>query len=221
MNVVHHRGCTVLLVLAMPAFGADTALADDPLADSGEQQAMHQRVTWTERFVEGLLAETRASVLHPNRQSVFDGLQMGFVNVSSGNLTFERRDVVVRGRRPVTFSRVYDSRIPENADFGPGWRLSLAEEIVFDAEGAWYVDGGGVRHRFRPVSAAGDYVPEFVEPRVVGTRLLRSGDSVVLAGGADRRLFGRAGREDARVLLRRIEWPGGDWVDVSHRDGRV
>ena len=41
----------------------------------------------------------RINVLHPNPQSIFDGLQVGFVNVSTGNLTFERRDMVVPGRR--------------------------------------------------------------------------------------------------------------------------
>jgi len=38
-----------------------------------------------------------ATFVHPNPQSILDGLRVGFVNVSSGNLTFERRDIVVPG----------------------------------------------------------------------------------------------------------------------------
>ncbi len=76
----------------------------------------------------------RASVLHPNPQSPFDGLRAGFVNASSGSLTFRRRDIVARAQGPVAFARVHDSRIAANADFGPGWRLSLAEELLTDGE---------------------------------------------------------------------------------------
>ena len=36
----------------------------------------------------------RVNVLHPNPQSIFDGLHVGHVNVGAGNLTFRRRDIV-------------------------------------------------------------------------------------------------------------------------------
>ncbi len=61
-----------------------------------------------------------ASVLHPNPQSLFDGLRAGFVNASSGNLTFRRRDIVARAHGPVAFAQMHAPRIAANADFGPG-----------------------------------------------------------------------------------------------------
>ena len=48
----------------------------------------------------------------------------------------------------MVFARVYDSRISENADFGPGWRPSLAGEILVDGDAATYVDASDARHAF-------------------------------------------------------------------------
>ena len=50
-------------------------------------------------------------VFHPNSQSIFDGLRYGHVNVGSGNLTFQRRDLVA-GRMPVVFARPHDKPAP-------------------------------------------------------------------------------------------------------------
>lgn len=161
-----------------------------------------------------------ARVLHPNPQSILDGLQLGFVNVSSGNLTFERRDIVVPGRQPVTFSRIYDSRIRDNADFGPGWRLSLDEEIVVDDQGASYVDGAGASYRFRR-KQDGQFILDPVVPRHSDTRLAFSGESATLfLGDGGTRVFERLGTE-RRWLLTRIDAPNGDWIAISHRDGRL
>ena len=162
-----------------------------------------------------------ATFVHPNPQSILDGLRVGFVNVSSGNLTFERRDIVVPGRQRVTFARIYDSRIGNNADFGPGWRLSLDEEIVVDDEGALYVDRVGASYRFR---RAGDthLVPDPMVPGHSGTRLEFSGQSATLVLGDGRiKLFERLHKEHARWSLRRIETRNGDWIAISHRDGRL
>ncbi len=92
-------------------------------------------------FYADLVEETelrrRVNVLHPNPQSILDGLQAGYVNVRRGNLTFRRRDIVAGSGERIYFTRVYDSRIASNRDFGPGWRLSLAE-------------GGARGRRWRP-----------------------------------------------------------------------
>jgi hypothetical protein len=55
-----------------------------------------------------------------NPQSIFRGVQLNFVNVGEGNLTFLRRDMVASGRIPVILARVYDSSSNGTADFGPG-----------------------------------------------------------------------------------------------------
>ena len=115
------------------------------------------------------VAVPRVSVLFPNPQSPFDGLQVGFVNTSSGNLTFRRRDIVTRAQGPVVFARVHDSRIAANADFGPGWRLSLAEELLVDGDAVTYVDDAGARHGFA-WDAAG-YAASPPTPRHAATTL--------------------------------------------------
>ena len=91
----------------------------------------------------------RVNVLFPNPQSLFDGLQVGYVSVRHGNLTFRRRDLVAGTNRLAKFSRVYDSRIRRGRDFGPGWRLSLDEELTVMDGDLVYTDGSGARHYFR------------------------------------------------------------------------
>jgi YD repeat-containing protein len=71
-----------------------------------------------------------------NEQSVFYGLQSGFVNVAKGNITFVRRDLVTVGRIPIVLARVYDSSLVNQSaesDFSVGWQLSLAETIQVKA----------------------------------------------------------------------------------------
>ena len=163
----------------------------------------------------------RINVLHPNPQSIADGLRVGFVNVSSGNLTFQRRDIVVPGRRPAMFSRIHDSRIGANADFGPGWRLSLDEEMVVDGRGMSYVDDTGARYRFR-AGAGAHLVVDPMAPRHAATRLTLSGRAAALvAGDGQTRLFERLDPAQSRWSLRRIEWPGGDWIELAHEAGRL
>ena len=107
--------------------------------------------------------------LFPNPQTPFDGLQVGFVNVGSGNLTFLCRDLATRANGPLVFGRVYDSRLNDD-DFGRGWRLSLAEELHIDDTGVTYVDGAGARHRF--ALGADGYRPVKPTPRHEGARIV-------------------------------------------------
>src|SRR5215471_7822458 len=74
-------------------------------------------------------SRARANVYFSNPQSLFNGVQVNFVNVGTGNLTFLRRDIVASGRIPIVVARVYDSSSLGSIDFGPGWRLSAAESI--------------------------------------------------------------------------------------------
>ena len=110
------------------------------------------------------------NVLFPNPQTLFDGLQAGFVNVGAGNLTFLRRDLVTRANGPLVFARVYDSRLAEDGDFGPGWRLSLSEELHIGEANVAYVDGSGSRRLFVPGSDG--YRPQRPTPRHAATRIV-------------------------------------------------
>ena len=173
-----------------------------------------------------------ASVLFPNPQSLFDGLRVGFVNTSSGNLTFRRRDIVTRAQGPVVFARVHDSRIAGNADFGPGWRLSLAEELLVDGDAATYVDESGARHAFARTGTAWTASPP--TPRHSATTLAFADiDGIriaVLADGDAVRTFEQADAAGARYVVRLVRTPacelvfdydGGRLRTVSHDGGTL
>ena len=146
-------------------------------------------------------------VLHPNPQSIFDGLRYAYVNVGSGNLTFQRRDIVAGRAHPIIFARLHDSRVADNADFGPGWRLSLAEEVVFDGSGATHVDSAGAHRRFRAGPAG--FLPHPPAPDRFGWTLEAFDDGAVLrAPDGTERMFERH-EGSARFLLRRIAGPDG------------
>ena len=91
----------------------------------------------------------RVNILFPNPQSLFDGLQIGYVGVRHGNLTFRRRDLVSAVNPLARIERVYDSRAAAGRDFGPGWRLALDESLTAKDAGLVYADGSGARHFFR------------------------------------------------------------------------
>ena len=169
----------------------------------------------------------RLSVLFPNPQSLFDGLQVGFVNTSSGNLTFRRRDIVTRAQGPVVFARVHDSRIAENADFGPGWRLSLAEELLVDGDAVTYVDDAGARHTF--VWQNTGYMNSPSTPRHASTTLAFEDIGGVrvatMVDGETTRTFERADETGTRYVVRTVAtrartlefgYDGGRLATVSH-----
>ena len=182
-------------------------------------------------------------VRFPNPQSPFDGLRVGFVNTSSGNLTFLRRDIVTRAQGPVVFARAYDSRIAADADFGPGWRLSLAEELLVDGDAATYIDESGARHAFAWTGTARAASPP--TPRHAATTLdFADVDGIrvaVLEDGATVRTFEQADAAGARHVVGLVRTParelvfdydGGRLRTVSHdgetlfdierdRDGRI
>lgn len=106
------------LHFATPPLLAYALVSSSHPADSGEAAISHEKAAATadpslESYVP-LIAEfdlrRRVNVLFPNPQRMFDGLQAGYVNVGSGNLTFRRRDLVTRANGPLVLARVYDSR---------------------------------------------------------------------------------------------------------------
>ena len=135
-------------VASLGAAAAVVLLATAPFSPTNEEAKENPLAAYT-KLIEELDHRKRVNVLFPNPQSIFDGYHIGFVNVSAGNLTFRRRDLVTRAAGTVVeFTRVYDSRIQSNDDFGAGWRLSLAEEVTLDDGALVYVDRAGARHRF-------------------------------------------------------------------------
>ena len=139
-------------------------------------------------LVQELDARRRLNVLYPNPQSSRDGLQVGYVHVGTGNLTFKRRDIVARANGAVAFARVYDSRMPDNDDFGPGWRLSLAEELIVAAGGATYIDRAGARHRF--LQTEDGYAPDAPTAAHAGTRIVvKDGRAVLRQQDGTTRVF--------------------------------
>src|SRR5437016_2027746 len=80
--------------------------------------------------VSELSSRARANVYFTNPQSIFNGVQVNFVNVGAGNLTFLRRDLVASGRIPIVLARVYDSNSAGSLELGTGWKFSAGESLV-------------------------------------------------------------------------------------------
>lgn len=112
------------LLIALPSAYAQVHNAKSPHTEN--QSKLDAYV----EQVSELSSRARANVYFPNHQSIFNGVQVSFVNVGTGNLTFLRRDMVASGRIPLVLARVYNSEGTGGADFGPGWMLSAAETIA-------------------------------------------------------------------------------------------
>ena len=143
----------------------------------------------------------------------------------------------------MVFARTYDSRIVADDDFGPGWRLSPAEELLIDGDAATYVDEAGAQHAFAwtgmgwtaspPTPRHGATTLQFAD--VDGIRV------AMLADGATVRTFEQADAAGARYVVGLVRTParelvfdydGGRLAAVSHggatlfdverdRDGRI
>ena len=122
--------------------------------------------------VSELSSRARANVYFANPQSIFRGVQVNFVNVGTGNLTFLRRDLVTAGRIPLVFARVYDSNGKGSIDFGPGWTLSAAESITLADDKAHLLSENGSTIDFVKVDKASfalekDYPSDYLDLRLV------------------------------------------------------
>ena len=206
------------IVTWLPLFAITFAIAG-----YADQEASGDDLSAYAALAQELDARRRLNVLYPNPQSPRDGVQVGYVHVGTGHLTFTRRDIVVRANGPVAFARLYDSRMADNADFGPGWRLALAEEVIVGAA-ATYIDRSGTRHRFQPTGngyfAAVPRTAAHAGSRLVvddGAATLHEGDGTV-------RVFARAERAgvyritQVRGKSRRLDFAymGGRLAAISH-----
>ena len=158
-------------------------------------------------------------MLFPNPQSMFNGLQVGFVNIGTGNLTFRRRDLVVSGREQLRFSRVYDSGLKGGYDFGPGWRLALVSELRESADGNLdYINGAGARYEFRR-TAHGTYVGG--TPAHDGDRIVVRGDGAVWIEGGDlMRVYQRLEAGGPFLIVSRL-YDSGAYFRYEYEKGRL
>jgi len=127
--------------------------------------------------VSELSSRARANVYFANPQSLFRGVQVNFVNVGAGNLTFLRRDLVASGRIPLVFARVYDSSGKGSIDFGPGWTLSAAESITIADDRAHLFTENGSTIDFAKIDEASfglekDYPSDYIDLRLVDSTTL-------------------------------------------------
>ncbi len=130
-------------------------------------------------LVDELDYRRRLQFLYPNPQSIFHGLNIGYVQTSTGSLSFQRRDLVVLGDPTIVASRIYDSKYFMNEGFGPGWRLNLLETVDRVGDTATHVDGSGARHQFKKHDRA-VFVPNRIAPETSGTTLSIIGDLAVI-----------------------------------------
>lgn len=125
-------------LLAASATAEGLVAADgvpDELAGILARSATHQ--------VNELSNRRRLTTFFTNEQSPFYGVQINYVNVRRGNLTFLNRDLVRLDRMPIVFGRVYDSQLAGPSDFGPGWKLTVAETIRRTGATLEYWDASG------------------------------------------------------------------------------
>jgi hypothetical protein len=105
---------------------------DPQRAEGTAQSALH--------IVNEISNRRRLTTFFVNEQSPFYGVQINYVNVGRGNLTFLNRDLVRLDRVPIVAGRVYDSRLDVESDFGAGWKLSVSEVIRRRGTALHYVD---------------------------------------------------------------------------------
>ena len=146
----------------------------------------------------------RLNFLFPNPQSIFDGLSIGYVQTSTGNLTFQRRDLVVLGSENIVAARVFDSRSKVDTGFGPRWRLNLVETLTVSGNGVLHTDSSGASHRFTHSQKA-MYEPALPSPSSQGTTLAVLGNhAVIRSSDGSIRQFEQFGQSDTYLLVRHV-----------------
>lgn len=130
---------SILCLALLPVF----AVAADHLHDKAQSADSPKTFDQYAAQASELSFRARANVYFPNPQSVFKGVQVSFVNVGTGDITFLRRDIVAPGRIPLVLARVYDSSNGAISDFGQGWRISAAETISVADHKAHFLTGSG------------------------------------------------------------------------------
>ena len=157
-----------------------------------------------EYLVHELDYRRRLQFLFPNPQSIFNGLSIGYVQTSKGNMSFRRRDLVVVSNPTLIASRIYDSRHRTNDGFGPGWRLNLIETIERGGNSAVHTDAVGARQQFQHQDRA-LFVPLHAVPETNGSTLAFIGDSAVIRNAkGEIRQFAQIDGTNTFVMVRRV-----------------
>ncbi len=181
---------------------------------------MHDRSI--DYFREGALVQInevssrrRLTVLFPNEQTSFYGVQISYVNTSRGNLTFMQRDLVRQDRLPAVLGRIHDSSIKDGTDFGPGWKLSFAERIIRTRSNLEYTDANNNHHLLRVEGTeAHQEFPQYTD--IDAVRL--DGDRISIYSGNLVKHFMRIGEE---YLLTHVMSIDGSRLDLTYDAGRV
>ncbi len=90
----------------------------------------------------------------------------GYINDSTGNLTFVHNDLCMDGKRlPVTINHVYNSNESDSSStWGNGWRLNLNQtcyrRVIDSIEYYEYTDEDGTKHYFKYDSILQKYIDE-------------------------------------------------------------
>ena len=192
-----------MLALALPALGQGMAWDDAP---PQFRELARENVRG---FLNDLSARRRTTTMFPNPQSVFAGVQESFVNTSTGALTFLVRDLVRVGGMPIVMGRVYDSTLAEGSDFGPGWKLTVVEELRQEGSQLMFTDASNAVHAL-------DVDGDAVMPASPATAPVVSGSTRTTGGDA-----GIVVLESADGMLRRFKQDGDVWrlVHVRHARG--
>jgi YD repeat-containing protein len=206
---------STLLLMSMTAKGGDLFPPPDLQGHLSDARASAEYAATVLHSLNELSARRRLTTLFPNEQSPFYGVQMNYVNVGKGNLTFVVRDLVRLDRVPIVFGRVYDSRKQGGSDFGPGWKLSVAESLR-QVGGAWmYVDASNSEYGLR---LDGSRVSS-KHPQITGIRGGRfNGTDVVLEIGDLTKTFQRY--EDGFQLVQ-VRDNFGNSISLSYTGGGI
>lgn len=141
-------------------------------------------------FLNDLSSRRRGTRLFRNPQHLQNGVQENFVNTTKGNLTFLVRDLVAVAPMPLVLGRVYDSAYQEaGGDFGPGWRLTVAEKIDVNDRELAYTDAANVVYRFK--AAGSRLVP--LTPAFPGTGTVETDGTITLRSKDLTRRFAPSG----------------------------
>ncbi len=129
----------VLLFSSSTVFSSDVPIPSDSDVPLGLEELAENTIL---DYLSEFSARRRLTTFFTNEQSPFYGAQINFVNVGKGNFTFLNRDLVRVDRMPIVLGRVYDSANNDRTDFGPGWKLTVAEEIRREGNIFRYTDSG-------------------------------------------------------------------------------
>lgn len=186
-----------------------------PASAAEDQYIETQVVKASVDYLAELSKRRRLTTIFHNQQHPFHGVQLGYVNATTGNLTFLNRDLVRLDRIPAVFGRVYDSRNSHGADFGPGWRLTFDESIVRRDSTLEFTDSTNStytldieNHHVRPAHSALTGI-ESGEIR---------GNSITLVHAGVTKLFRR---KNGKFSLVSVTDKSGNWLRILRKNGKI